>query len=73
MTIRTGELPVHGVKSVELLQEKVPCNHNSAGYFYAVSVVVEDGDGERKKIATLYDLGDNNKIKMRTWTDDGGI
>jgi hypothetical protein len=71
MTIHTGELPVHGVKSVQLMQQKVPSDHNSAGYFYTVSVVVEDGNGERKKIATLYDLGDNTKIKMAIWTDEG--
>ena len=49
--IRRTELPVHNVHRVRLVEQAVP---TPEGVFVAVTVIVEDEEGQEEKIATLY-------------------
>jgi len=63
MSIRIGQVPVHNVSKVRLVEEIIPSSSHEGGQFVTVSVVVEDGDGEKQVLATLYG-GNGSKIDI---------
>jgi|TARA_R110000796_G_scaffold93807_2_gene198401 hypothetical protein len=54
MSIRIGQVPVHNVSTVRLVEQIIPSTSHEGGQFVTVSVEVMDEDGEREVIATLY-------------------
>tara|TARA_S200002703_G_C3799846_1_gene247138 strand:+ start:1066 stop:1257 length:192 start_codon:yes stop_codon:yes gene_type:complete len=54
MSIRIGQVPVHNVSKVRLVEQIIPSTSHKGGQFVTVSVEVMDEDGEREVIATLY-------------------
>tara|TARA_R110002167_G_scaffold61750_11_gene174521 strand:- start:781 stop:975 length:195 start_codon:yes stop_codon:yes gene_type:complete len=54
MSIRIGQVPVHNVSKVRLVEEIIPSSSHEGGQFVTVSVIVENGEGEKQSIATLY-------------------
>jgi hypothetical protein len=63
MSIRIGQVPVHNVSKVRLVEEIIPSSSHEGGQFVTVSVIVEDEDGTRENIATLYG-GNGSKIDI---------
>jgi len=63
MSIRIGQVPVHNVSTVRLVEQIIPSTSHEGGQFVTVSVIVEDEDGTRENIATLYG-GNGSKIDI---------
>ena len=63
MSIRIGQVPVHNVSKVRLVEEIIPSSSHEGGQFVTVSGIVEDEDGTRENIATLYG-GNGSKIDI---------
>ena len=59
MSIRIGQVPVHNVSKVRLVEQIIPSTSHEGGQFVTVSIIVQNSEGEKQSIATLYPGGDN--------------